>query len=60
MRNHIHRSLRTVFARFEEAERRYRDRQTLSNMSDYELDDIGLTRGDIASAIRTGRRPARR
>lgn len=59
MQNRIYRSLRTAFANFEKAERRYRDYQALNNMSDHELNDIGLTRYDIAAAIRTGRRPAR-
>lgn len=59
MTNPIYRTLRAAFVHFETAERRYRDHNTLSNMSDYELDDIGLTRGDIARALRTGRRPKR-
>lgn len=55
MQNRIYRTLRKALAHFEKAERRYRDYQALSNMSDYELDDIGLVRGDIVSAIRNGR-----
>lgn len=56
MTNPIYRTLKSAMAQFDKAERRHRDLQALSNMSDYELSDIGLTRTDIRRAMRTGQR----
>lgn len=59
MKTIFHRSLGRAIERIGDAQRRYRDFQSLNAMSDHELDDIGLTRGDVMTAFRTGRGPLR-
>lgn len=43
----IYRSVRQALKRFEQAGQIRRDWQRLSAMSDYQLNDIGMTRGDL-------------